>query len=84
MTEDEVFDLLDGGWITKRDSQDYSDYQWNVEIGDINGDLADSYGNTPEIAWHKAIVEMLESLSERKRENSEANEPTLTAGERNR
>ena len=84
MSEEEVFDLLDGGRITKQDMRHYNNSaKWNVEIGDRDGDLADCYADTPEIAWDKAVAEMLTSLEEREEENSEANEPTLSAGERN-
>ena len=77
MSEEEVFDLLDGGWITKRDKG------CSVEIGDHDGDLADCYGETLESAWDKAVAHMLAALEDRANENSEANEPTLSAGERN-
>lgn len=85
MSEEEVFDLLDGGYITKWDlrGRNIPAERFNVEIGDCDGDLSDCYGATPESAWDKAVVIMLNSLWKRKRENSEANEPTLSAGERN-
>lgn len=84
MTEQEVFDLLDGGWIVKRDWRGYDLPEWEVEIGDAHGDLANCLGSTPEVAWHQAVAHMPAALEDRKHENSEANEPTLSAYERNR
>jgi hypothetical protein len=85
MTEEEVFDLLENGYVHKCDhrGQNAKEKAWQVSIGDSEGDLANCYGSTPEIAWDNAVAEMLESLEERKRENSEANDPTLSAYERN-
>ena len=86
MDEQEVFDLLAGGYISKYDHRGHlsSECVWEAEIGDNEGDLGFGYGSTPEIAWDNAVEQMLKSLAERKRENSEANEPTLSAYERNR
>ena len=85
MSEEEVFDLLDGGWITKRCLRGYNapPYAYEVEIGDKDGDLSCRYGSTPESAWGQAVAWMLKALEDRANENSEANEPTLSAGERN-
>lgn len=77
MDEQEVFDLLDGGWITKRDKG------CSVEIGDCDGDLSYCCDSTPESAWGQAVAWMLKALEDRANENSESNEPTLSAGERN-
>ena len=85
MTEEEVFDLLDGGWINKRDHRGHNAYlyAWECEIGDKDGDLSCCYGKTPESAWDNAVAQMIKSLQERANENREANEPTLSAWERN-
>jgi hypothetical protein len=85
MTEQEVFDLLDGGRIFKYDHRIWNPVKscFGIDISDRHGDLASSQGTTLDIAWKNAVAEMLESLEERKEENSEANEPTMSAGERN-
>jgi len=84
MSEEEVFDLLDGGYITKRDRRGFDAMQgFEVEIGDKDGDLACCYGRTPGRAFDQAVAHMLKALEDRANENSEANEPTLSAWERN-
>ena len=86
MSEEEVFDLLDGGYISKYDHRGDNAHvmAWEIEIGDCDGDLSCCHGSTMESAWGQAVAHMLAALEDRANENSEANEPTLSAYERNR